>query len=127
MPGCEEMASCWTDCVIRQAIVEAANSLGYATIRELQAKVITSIVAGKDVFLSLPTGTGESLCFALVPLVFDCLFGYERGTKTSLEPRLSFVGGKESLEHTVCACAKIPRNPGNSDSSVKYHVYYSVY
>ena len=22
--------------------------------------------------------------------------------------------GKESLVHTVCACAKIPRNPGNS-------------
>ena len=45
----------------------------------------------------------------------------------SLEPRLSFVGGKESLVHTVCACAKIPRTLGNSDSSVKYHVYYSVY
>ena len=28
--------------------------------------------------------------------------------------------GKESLVHTVCACAKIPRNPGNSDYSIKF-------
>ena len=28
--------------------------------------------------------------------------------------------------HTVCACVKIPRNPGNLDITVKYHVYYSV-
>ena len=41
----------------------------------------------------------------------------------SLELRLTFGGGgggggvgerKESLVHTVCACVKIPRNPGNS-------------
>ena len=51
-----------------------------------------------------------------------CSFG-----DTSLEPRLCFVGGKESLVHTFCACAKIPTNPGNSDSSVKYHVYYVNY
>ena len=58
MPGCEVMASRLTDCVIWRAIVEAANSLGYATICELQAKAISSIVAGKDVFLSPPTGIG---------------------------------------------------------------------
>ena len=46
---------------------------------------------------------------------------------SSLEPRLSFMGGKKSLVHTVCACVKIPRNPGNLDSSIKYHVYYSVH
>ena len=36
----------------------------------------------------------------------------------SLEPKLSFVGGKESLVHTVCTCVKISRNPGNLDSFV---------
>ena len=32
-------------------------------------------------------------------------------------------GGEEGLVHTICACAKIPRNPGSSDSSVNCHVY----
>ena len=79
----EKMASCWTDCVIQRAIDEAALSLGYDSVREIQTKTISSVVAGKDVFLSLFTSTGKSLCFALVPLVFYRLFGYQQGTKTS--------------------------------------------
>ena len=39
--------------------------------------------------------------------------------KSSLEPRLSFVGGKESLVHTVCACINISVN-----FSVKLSGYY---
>ena len=78
------MASRWTDCAIQQAIIEAAQRLGYANVREVQAKAISSIVAGKDVFISLPTATGKSLCFALVLLVFDHLFGYKQGTETSI-------------------------------------------
>ena len=69
---------------IQQAIVEAAQGLGYASVREVQAKAIRSVIAGKDEFISLPTGTGKSLRFAHVPLVFDRLFGYEKGTETSI-------------------------------------------
>ena len=53
------MASRWTDCVIQQAIVESAQCLGYSSIREVQAKAIRSVVASKDVFISLPTGTSD--------------------------------------------------------------------
>ena len=49
------MACRWTDCVIQQAIVESAQCLGYSSVREVQAKAIRSIVAGKDVFISLPS------------------------------------------------------------------------
>ena len=73
----EKMASCGlTVSFNERAINEAVLSLGYDSVCEIQAKAISSVVAGKDVFLSLPTVTGKSLCFALVPLVFDCLFGY---------------------------------------------------
>ena len=41
----------------------------------------------------------------------------ERG-RVALNPG-SLLWEKESLVHTVCACVKIPRNPQNSDSSVK--------
>ena len=43
----EKMASRWTDCVIQRTIDEAALSLGHDSVREIQAKAISSIVAGK--------------------------------------------------------------------------------
>ena len=36
---------------------------------------IKSFVEGNDVLVILPTGYGKSLCFALLPLVFDYLRG----------------------------------------------------
>ena len=33
-------------------------------------------MGGKDGFISLPTGYGKSICFALLPLVFDRMRGY---------------------------------------------------
>ncbi|MCG8622733.1 MAG: DEAD/DEAH box helicase [Proteobacteria bacterium] len=99
------MATRWKDCDIQQAIIEAAQRLGFASVREVQAKAITSIVAGKDVFVSLPTGTGKSLCFALVPLVFDRLLGYESGTESSIaivvSPLIALMKDQASLTMTL--------------------------
>ena len=36
---------------------------------------IHSFITGNDVFVSLPTGYGKSLCFVLLPLVFDRILG----------------------------------------------------
>ena len=38
-----------------------------------QVLVVTKFVEGNDVFLSLPTGTGKSICYACLPGVFDGL------------------------------------------------------
>ena len=46
------------------AIAESAHQLGYATLKELQVKAISSIDEGQDTFVSLPTGYGKSIIFA---------------------------------------------------------------
>ena len=60
---------------VDSAIVQAARKLGYGEVKSEQSRVIREIVAGNDVFVALPTGYGKSLCYALLPLVFDFVRG----------------------------------------------------
>ncbi len=46
---------------------------GYSSFRENQEEVITAIMSGKDVFTSMPTGGGKSLCYQIPGLMFDGL------------------------------------------------------
>ena len=50
-----------------------ALRLGYPSVRTHQLSVVCQIIEGRDVFAVLPTGYGKSLCYALLPLVFDSL------------------------------------------------------
>ena len=67
---------------VQASAVVAAKQLGYDSLKELQLKVITSFVAGNDVFAVLPTGYGKSLCYACLPLLFDHLHGPEGSQKS---------------------------------------------
>lgn len=70
-----------TECVYKQvadksvlaAIREAANELGIEKHKEKQQEAILSFVNGSDTFVSLPTGYGKSIIYAVLPLVFDKL------------------------------------------------------
>ena len=68
----------YTQKQIRAAVSEAAGLLGYSSLRPRQAKVVEDFLSGRDVFVSLPTGSGKSLCFCLLPKAFDAL----RGTRS---------------------------------------------
>ncbi len=46
---------------------------GYKTFRENQEEVISAIVSGRDVFTSMPTGGGKSLCYQIPGLMFEGL------------------------------------------------------
>lgn len=46
---------------------------GYTSFRENQEEVITAIMSGRDVFTSMPTGGGKSLCYQIPGMMFDGL------------------------------------------------------
>ena len=68
----------YTQKQIQAAVSEAAGTTGYSSLRPRQAKVVEEFLSGRDVFVSLPTCSGKSLCFCLLPKAFDAL----RGTKS---------------------------------------------
>ena len=51
---------------VQQAISQTVKELGYD---HDQTEALQKFVSGRDLFISLPTGSGKSLCFACVSLV----------------------------------------------------------
>ena len=62
-----------SDAAIETALSNAVLKLGYPALRPHQKTAITSFVQGRDVFVCLPTGSGKSLCFAILPEMFNQL------------------------------------------------------
>ena len=60
---------------VEDAIASSCAVMGVVELKEKQKEAIKSFVEGNDVLVILPTGYGKSLCFALLPLVFDYLRG----------------------------------------------------
>ena len=61
---------------VDRVIVESIGDLGYEKPRQYQINVLFKFVSGRDTFISMPTGSGKSVCFASTPIVFDKLKGY---------------------------------------------------
>ena len=62
------------DSLAIEQLCRKARSLGYHNLREHQLLAVSNLVIGNDVFGVLPTGYGNSLCYAMLLLVFDELF-----------------------------------------------------
>ena len=52
---------------------EAASRLGFANVKPQQLEAILAFCQGKDVFVSLPTGFGKTLIFAVLPSLFNTI------------------------------------------------------
>ena len=69
---------------IQQAISTATEELGYDQLRPRQKKVVEAFLEGRDVFVCLPTGSGKTLCYCILPKVFDLLRRSETDSNQSL-------------------------------------------
>ena len=58
---------------VKQAITQSVKELGYDQLTDDQAEALHKFISGRDIFVSLPTGSGKSLCFAGVSLVLEKL------------------------------------------------------
>jgi ATP-dependent DNA helicase RecQ len=53
------------------AITSLREHFGFDNFREGQREVIESVLAGKDVVVVMPTGSGKSLCYQLPAMILD--------------------------------------------------------
>ena len=60
---------------VREIIVESGKKLGFDKLKDKQIEAVRHFIEGKDVFVSLPTGYGKSIIYALLPFAFDKLKG----------------------------------------------------
>ena len=52
---------------------KVANAMGYKGLMVKQEEAIVEFMNSKDVFVSLPTGSGKSLCYSILPRAFDAI------------------------------------------------------
>ena len=63
---------------IKTAITLSGKKLGYGELKDKQVEAVASFMQGRDVFVSLPTGFGKSIIYALLPFAFDNMRGMDQ-------------------------------------------------
>ena len=102
---------------LESALDKAALEMGYTSLRQKQRDAVIGFLRGRDVFVSLPTGSGKSLCYAILPRVFDTLRGKSsKSIAIVVSPLISLMKDQvHSLEAKGVSSIYVTKN-GISDS-----------
>lgn len=73
------------------AILKAAQFMGYQHLKEEQKLALKSFIGGRDVFVCLPTGYGKTLCYCLLPKVFDFFRGTSQSVIVVVSPLIALM------------------------------------
>ena len=60
---------------VEAAIIESGKILGFPQLKSKQKVALTSLINGRDTFVSLPTGYGKSIIYAVLPLAYNMIKG----------------------------------------------------
>ncbi|KAL5477473.1 hypothetical protein EMCRGX_G024274 [Ephydatia muelleri] len=82
-------------------MLAADGRLGYYDLREHQLNAAKKFLQGNDVFVSLPTGNGKSLIYAVLPFAFDHLRSSEGSIVVVISPLLSQMKDQVALQASV--------------------------
>lgn len=63
--------------IIMDAAIDTVTSKFNIVLKDKQKEVIHAFLSAQNAFISLPTGYGKSLIYALLPLIFDSIRGKE--------------------------------------------------
>ena len=64
-----------TEFMLRAVVIESARQRGYTKLKEKQVEAVEAFIKGHDTFISLPTGYGKSVIYAVLPILFNSLRG----------------------------------------------------
>ena len=67
--------TCFEETDLERVLLEVSEELGFPSLKVKQKEAVRAFVKGNDTFVSLPTGYGKSVIFAILPMVFDKLLG----------------------------------------------------
>ena len=56
---------------LKGVLAKVASPIGYLELEPKREEMILGLAHVSDVFISLLTGSGSTLCYSLVPAVFD--------------------------------------------------------
>ena len=75
-PRCANIPARKVNCAVAamEDVLECSKLLEI-DLKDMQLEAILSFVNGRDTFVSLPTGYGKSLVYAILPSVFDRIKG----------------------------------------------------
>ena len=103
----------------------AASALGYSALKAEQEQAITHFVNRNDVLVSLPTGCGKSLCFALLPRVFYILRDeHGKAIVTVISPLTSIIANQVTSFRTKGVTAAYAGDEKKAIKTGKYQLVF---